>query len=220
MGRTLITGAACGLGREIAIHLSKKGYSVVAHYHSSEKEALSLQQEYGVEIIQGDLRDVHSFVKKLNDIENVIHNVGNFIPKKSIDTSEDEWRELFETNVHAPFIINQALFPLKRIVTIGVAGIHRVRTVSYASAYTTTKAALLSYTRSLSRELAEAGTTVNMVSPGVLENSVDLEESENRLPMGRPGELSEVARVVSFLLEDGSGYITGQNIEVAGGLSL
>ena len=99
---------------------------------------------------------------------------------------------------------------------MGVTGLDRAITIT--PAYTMTKAALYSYTRSLAKELAPSKVKVNMISPGVMENSIDLEN--HTLPMGRPAYLAEVARVACWLLREENSYITGQNIEIAGGFGL
>ena len=75
-------------------------------------------------------------------------------------------------------------------------------------------------TKSLAAELAKSSVRVNMVSPGYIENAVDLPENTDKLPMKRPATLDELTRVIAFLLDDQSNYITGQNIDVAGGLLL
>jgi NAD(P)-dependent dehydrogenase (short-subunit alcohol dehydrogenase family) len=83
-----------------------------------------------------------------------------------------------------------------------------------------TKSNLWMFTRSLAKELAKDFVRVNMVSPGLLDISIDLKEYAATLPMKRPGSCKEVARVIAFLLEEESRYITGQNIEVSGGFGL
>src|SRR4029077_6351789 len=133
--------------------------------------------------------------------------------------------DLFQTNVHAPLQICQALLPSitelsGSIVNIGRAGIHIGRADSETGVYMATKAALWSLTRSLARECAPMQVTVNMVSPGQLNNSGSLQKDVSTLPMKRAGLPEEVARVIAFLFEPDNHYITGQNIEVAGGLGL
>ncbi|MFN4173520.1 MAG: SDR family oxidoreductase [Parachlamydiaceae bacterium] len=231
---TLITGGAIRLGAEIARELASTGRNIVIHYNRNRQAADVLKNELktkGVyaESIQGDFssrKSVSEFLGRYDfDTEFLIHNVGNYLIDKPLHTPIEAWEDLFQTNLFAPVQITQALAPsiIKnrgRIITIGVTGINSFRADTYANAYTQTKASLLGYTKGLAKELAEFGVTVNMVSPGRLENAVDLPDDPKTDPMGRPGKLSEITRVIKFLLEPESEYITGQNLEVAGALRL
>lgn len=228
---TLVTGSAKRLGAEIARELHSKGYKILIHYNKSKKQALALAKELeGSEIVQGDFsseKEVKAFIQKLKgkDIEQVIHNVGNYAIEGPIGASLKDWNDLFQTNLFAPIQINEALFKnLKknkgRIVFIGVSGMNYEKADTYATAYLQSKTALLGYSRALAKELAPSQVTVNMVSPGLLDIAVDYEKVKKDLPMKRAGTPREVARVVAFLLDKESSYITGQNIEVAGALKL
>ncbi len=233
----IITGGAKGLGAEICKCLAAKGHNLLIHYNTSALEAFQIKEtcrEFGVkaECIQGDFsssESVDKFLRNLLDnsfkIEILVNNAGNYCIKSQLETSDAEWQALFQTNLHAPVALVRALLPTLieqrgAIINIGVAGINQVHADIYCTAYTASKLALWMTTRSLARELAPRGVRVNMVSPGVLDNSIDKQRLQPQLPMQRPGSLHEVARVVAFLLETESGYITGQNIEVAGGLRL
>jgi NAD(P)-dependent dehydrogenase (short-subunit alcohol dehydrogenase family) len=234
---TLVTGAAKHLGRQIALLLAQKGHPVVIQYHYSEKEALDTCEEIRLlggeaSTIQGDFTTLDStkafieaYKTKFPDTKNLINNVGNYIVKKALSTDMPTAYELFQTNVHVPFCLASELAnPIKvakgSIINIGTSGLHSFRADDRAPLYTATKMALFSLTKSLAKELAPFAVRVNMVSPGQLEESVDLRDDVSLFPMGRAGKGSEVARMVAFLLEEESCYITGQNIEVAGGLGL
>lgn len=235
--RTLITGAAKGLGAEIAKELASKGYSLVIHYNESHESAKSIAEEcraFGVEvdIIQGDFSTpdstqdfIRRYIKNFSATENIINNVGNYFIKSTLNTLVSEWQEIYQTNFFAPLEIIQALVQNLKdnkgaIINIGVVGIGDVRADTYSSAYTSSKLSLWMLTRSLAKELVVDQVRVNMVSPGYMENSVDIPADLFRLLMGRMASLSEVAGVVSFLLDKDNSYITGQNIEVAGGVRL
>jgi NAD(P)-dependent dehydrogenase (short-subunit alcohol dehydrogenase family) len=233
MSWTLVTGAAKGLGREIALHLAKEGKHILIHYRTSQKEAESLKlelQALGVkaEVVAGDFSSIdriHQFTKQLKNfsIEGLVNNVGNYAQGSAATTSPEIALELYHTNVLAPLMIAQALLPsLKEnhgsIVNIGITGCSTVSANVHRTLYTTTKTTLYQLTRSLAKELGPDGVNVNMVSPGYLENSVDLPPTLEHIPMGRLGKLSEAAQVVVFLMHPHNRYITGQNIEVAGGL--
>lgn len=233
---TLITGGAKRLGAALCLELAKRGFSILVHYCKSEDEALKVANEcrnlgVAAEIIQGDFSSqaathqfIHSCLTRFADIENLINNVGNYLIKSAANTSSDEWNSLFQTNLHAPFALSQAFLPalIKNrgsIINIGIAGVANHTADTKYSAYRISKGALWLLTKSLAKELAPKDVCVNMVSPGYLENAIDLPDTFD-LPMRRPAALQEVTRVVAFLLEKESHYITGQNIEVSGGIRL
>lgn len=199
--RALVTGGTKGLGAAIARTLRSEGYSVVVHGSTGDVQGDFSSRE-GVEAF------LHDYLSRYGETEVLINNVGPFLVESGLKTHPDDWYNLFQTNLHAPFLLSQALAPtLKSIVNIGIAGLGRADT--YSTAYTAAKAALLSLTKSLAKEMR---CQVNMVSPGYLENSVVLP------PGQKPVSLNEVSQLVAFLLKHPS--ITGQNIEVAAGVRL
>lgn len=231
---TLVIGGAKGLGAEICRFLSAQGHAVIVHYNKSSKEAEEVAEicrKNGTPAgtVQGDFATKDStllfttrVLKKFPEIKNIVYNVGNYFIGPASETSVEGWYDLFQSNLNAPFIIIQSLLPLIKkyrggIVTIGTVGIGHVAADTYSTAYRCTKMGLLMLTKSLAKELASSFVNVNMVSPGYLENSVDL---PNQLPMARPALLIEAARLVYFFLQDENKYITGQNIELAGGVKL
>ncbi|MCH9609897.1 MAG: 3-oxoacyl-[acyl-carrier-protein] reductase FabG [Chlamydiales bacterium] len=217
----LVTGGARQLGAAICKKLAGLGKRVVIHYNTSQKEAVELSKQCPhSEIIQGDfthgLEDfIRRYKKHFPSTEGLINNVGNFaLGKASSITTLDP---LLQTNLTAPILLTNALLPSVKknkgsIVNIGTSGLCNpwVR----ATPFGLTKAALLFYTRSLAKELAPFNVSVNMISPGQLKHSEDLPQ---KLPMGRAGTVEEVADLIATLLEQK--YITGQNIEIAGGYS-
>ncbi|MCE2983419.1 MAG: SDR family oxidoreductase [Parachlamydia sp.] len=228
---TLVTGGAKRLGAHLCETLISMQQPVVIHYNTSQKEAFDLSEKLKgeggvVATIQGDFSSVEStleFAARYNAefgrTKALINNVGNFIIKGALATEVEEWVSLFQTNLHAPFILIKALTPSLIaekgvIVNIGVSGLER-GPHTFSAAYTLTKEALLGLTRSFSKELAPKGVRVNMISPGYLDFSVYLPKE---LPMGRPAYGHEVGHALGFLLDPQSSYITGQNIEIAGGV--
>lgn len=228
---TLVTGAAKGLGKEIALTLAKKGYNLLIHYNKSSREAeevMRLCQEAGVQskVVQGDFSSLEStqrFISLLHNVEHLVNNVGNFLIKPGLETPVDVWQDLYQVNFLAPLAIIQGLIHSIReyngtIINIGCVGV--LRADSKYTAYTSTKMSLYMLTKSLAKQLAPDLVRVNMVSPGELENSVSLSERGLALPMRRAGKCQEVADTVAFLVDPKNGYITGQNIEVGGALAL
>jgi NAD(P)-dependent dehydrogenase (short-subunit alcohol dehydrogenase family) len=230
---TLVTGGSKRLGAALCLALAEKGRSVVVHYNQSQKEAFDVVaqcQALGTQAaaIQGDFSSVASvknfverYLQQFPETETLINNVGDYLIRSALQTSIDEWITLFQVNLHTPFILTQALIPSLirnqgQIINIGVSGLHRKAANTYSTAYTLTKQGLWGLTLAAAKELAPQGVRANMVSPGQLDISVD----RHPIPMGRPASCWEVCRVVNFLLDPDSAYLTGQNIEVAGGLGL
>jgi NAD(P)-dependent dehydrogenase (short-subunit alcohol dehydrogenase family) len=234
---TLVTGAAKGLGAAICLELAAKRIPVIIHYDRSENEALSIAQQCRnlkgqAEIIHGNFATPHNvelflqeYLSRFPTTRNLINNVGNYLICSPSKTAVADWRDLYQVNLFTPLQLIEVLLPSIQtfqgsIVNIGAAFIQNVMADTHATAYTATKLSLWMATKSLAKELVAAGVRVNMVSPGHMENSVDLPEEFADLLWQRPGKLSEVARAVSFLLDPNNSYITGQNIEVGGGLGL
>lgn len=231
---TLVTGGAVRLGAEICRAAGRAGRNIVIHYRHSQEQALHLQKElqgYGVyaEAIQGDFSTpqstasfLESYCKRFPDTDAVVNNVGNYSvgPPSSADLAD-----LMQVNAYAPLAIIQALLPSLlenqgRIINIGMAGAASEAAQLHAFAYNVSKQTLAAITKSLARELAVYGVAVNMVSPGYLEHSIEMPSVLSKIPAGRVGRFEEVARAVSFFLQRENGYITGQNLEVAGGVKL
>lgn len=238
MGKwTLVTGGAKGLGSEICLQLAAQGHAIVVHYNTRQaaaEEVAAKCRAFGVhsDTIQGDFSTRRStenflghYLSRFSQTKSLVNNVGNFLIKPPSQTSYEEFEAMFQNNLFAPFLLMHGLCDsLKNcsgaIVNLGVAGIETVHACTYCTAYSAAKLSLWMLTKSFARELAPFHVRVNMVSPGYLETSIDLPKDLSKLPMQRPGTLQEVARTVAFLLHPDSSYITGQNIEVAGGIRL
>lgn len=231
----LVTGGGKGIGREICRHLAQGGHDLVIHYRKSKSEALHtaeecLKKQVAVETLYGDFTTLESlnlfiatYLDRFPESRGIVNNVGDYLIASLKETPQESWLSLFQSNLFAPIFLIQALLPSLiasqgSIVNLGVAGLNttaKMKTAAYAAA----KSALLHYTRSLAKELASEHVRVNMVSPGYTETSVDLEDS-SKPPFGRSAYLSEVAYLVATLFSKETAYITGQNIEVAGGVGL
>ena len=237
MAWTLVTGGAKGLGAEICRQLARRRHNLIIHYNKSLSQANQVAQECrqnGVEValLQGDFSSNEStnrfcdqLLNQFEATQNLVNNVGNFLVKPIGETTFEEWHEIFQNNFYVPVSIIKALIPSLiqhrgGIVNIGVAGLNSHWADTYSPAYNAAKAALWTATRAYAKDLLAKGVRVNMVSPGYLENAVDLPHNPSSLPMGRPGSLAEAAHFVCELLSPQGAYITGQNLEVAGGIRL
>ncbi len=237
MAWTLVTGGAKGLGKEICLALAKQGHNILVHFRKSREAAEKVADECrgcGVlsETVQADFstpEGIQGLLDRLREqaweVKFLINNVGNFFEGAPSETPAETWYALFQTNLHAPFLLIRGLLPeivsqQGAIVNIGSVGCHEMRGDAKYTAYSLTKKSLYFLTKSFAKEVAKEGVRVNMVSPGELENSVTLSCRRENLPLGRAGTLREAADVVRFLLLPENAYITGQNIEVAGGFAL
>lgn len=237
MNWTLVTGGAKNLGAAICKELARQKYPVVIHFRQSVKEAHAVLQEcrrfnVEAECIQGDFSTREStqkflieYKEKFPQTKSLINNVGNYFIGSSLKTPEEQWDDLFQTNLHAPFMLIKNLMPsIKQlqgsVINIGIAGLNTSRVDHYSTVYTMAKAGLLMLTQSLAAELAPDLVRINMISPGYLDTAVDLPQELTKIPMKRPAKNQEVADLIAFLLSDKAQYITGQNIEIAGGTRL
>lgn len=230
---TLVTGGSKNLGAALCLALAKQGRAIAIHYHHSAQEAFEIVDQCRAmgsqaEAIQGDFNSVSSvkdfierYLRQFSETDTLINNVGDYLIGSALNTSTEDWMHLFQVNLHTPFMLMQALSPSLirnkgNMINIGASGLHRHAAHTYSTAYSLTKQGLWALTLSLARELASRDVRVNMVSPGQLNLSID----QPKIPMNRPVTCHEVCRVVNFLLDPDSAMITGQNIEVAGGLGL
>lgn len=232
----LVTGSCVRTGREIALRLARDGWRVVVHGKpGAEADAESAASECrrlgGQAVValsdisteEGCLRLARSLPPGRLDL--LVHNVGIYRTGAILSTSAQDWSAMLRANLDAPFHLSRLLVPRmppgSSIVAIGYAGTSRLAGALRTGAYSVTKTGLLVLMRSLALELGPSGIRVNVVSPGQLENSVDLpEDISRRVPLGRAGRTREVADAVAWLASEEASYVTGQDLEVAGGLML
>ena len=235
MKTAFVSGSAKRLGKEIALRLAQKGYFVWMHYHHSHAEAeetlqLIKQNNGDGNIISGDISkhqdviDMALTVKKTSHtIDVLINNVGIYKIGNLLHYHVNDFEETIQTNlVGSYYMIDRflPLFPLSggSIINIGYSGVEYLTASINNTAYTISKTGLLILTRSYAHALGSRNIRVNMVSPGQLSNSVDLSENVKQIiPLGRFGECHDIVHTVEFLLSDNASYITGVNIDIAGG---
>lgn len=233
----LVTGGGRRIGAEIARRLHAEGMRLVLHYHSSDHDARQLQETLNdirpdsVVLIKGDLLDNHKIThlaqqstEVFTRLDALINNASTFFPTPVGKTSEEDWDNLFGTNLKAPFFLAQATaVELKKNqgVIVNIADVYGERPLKNHSVYSAAKAGLIMLTRALARELAPE-VRVNAVAPGAIlwpdngQDEVALQRLISRTPLKRLGTPREIADTVLFLIKD-AGFISGQVIPVDGG---
>ncbi len=236
----LVTGASRGIGRAIAERLAKDGYTVLINYHSNTEAAEATKSAIEAnggqaELLPFDVSDGKSIEAALTawnavhegeHISVLVNNAGIRKDGLLVFMGEEDWHEVIRTTTEGFYYTTKHVLPAMvrarngRIVNIssisGVSGLPGQ--VNYSAA----KAALIGATKALSKEVAARKVTVNAVAPGFIatDMTADLDEAELKktIPAGRFGQPEEVAALVSFLCSDEAAYITGQVIEIAGGI--
>ena len=239
----LVTGAARGIGRAIALGLGREGYDVAIHYHTSEEGARSLQRELEAMgrravLCRADLTDgaaaaaaAERAAAALGPISLLVNNAGIAAQRLFQDTDSALWRRMFAVNVDAAYYAIQAVLPAmlheKEGCIINISSIWGQRGASCEVAYSTTKAALIGLTRSLAMELAPSHIRVNCVAPGVINTDMvqvlgqeTLADLAQETPLGRLGTPEDIAQAVAFLADSRSSFITGQVLTADGGFIL
>jgi 3-oxoacyl-[acyl-carrier protein] reductase len=236
--KALVTGSSTGIGKAIALDLASRGFDVVIHYRRSMDAAKQTCEEAiarGVKAIPiaADVTNpqeaaslVNLAAEQLGGLSVLVNNVGNYVEVPTLEVSVADWQEMINSNLNATFYVTRAAIPhlesagWGRIVNMGFASAQNLLARKYITPYVIAKTGVMIYTKSIARDLITKDITANVVSPGVAENSIDLEEFLVNLPTGRPATLKEMTDAVWFFVNPDSGYITGQILEVAGGWNL
>jgi NAD(P)-dependent dehydrogenase (short-subunit alcohol dehydrogenase family) len=233
----VVTGGARRLGRHLALRLSAQGYDIICLYRASEVDALTLEREIGA----GGRRarclrtDISRRTEVAAAFENIcaqegrvdllVNNVGNYNPQDVTRLDPTVWDDTIGANLSGAYYCCYHALGLMpdggQIINIGMAGLEGIRANRYGADYYVSKTGLLVLTRALAAGYADRKIRVNMISPGQLDNSINLpgpDEIGQEAPLARPGTLDDVAQALLYLLE--AGYVTGVNLDVAGGYRL
>ena len=232
MKYALITGGTRGIGLATAKLFSERGYLVTALY-SSDEEAAARARELlpQVNFIRADVSEesaVKGVIESLPALDVLVNNAGVASFGQVQDISFEEWERVMRVNAGGAFLT--AKHAVKKLLARGGA-IVNVSSVwgevggSCESVYSSSKGALIAFTKALAKELAPSNVTVNCVSPGVIDTEMNArfqgEERvalEREIPLGRFGRAEEVAEAILFLAE--ARYITGQSLMIDGGFAL
>jgi 3-oxoacyl-[acyl-carrier protein] reductase len=238
----IVTGARRGLGRQISIALAGAGADVVANSRKFEdggedlRETLEAQGGGSAIVVEGSVtesdtveRIVQKALEKFGKIDFLVNNAGIIQRNKFLDITDGEWNSIISVNLHGVFKCCQAIAKVMvkqhhgRIINIGsIAG---KRGSAFYAHYAASKGALINLTKTMAKELGRYGILVNAIDPGrimtdLLMKSFHTERKRwlNETPLHRLGSPQEVAGVVLFLVSELASYVTGETIEVNGGV--
>jgi len=234
----IVTGAARGLGRAVAVRLRQRGASVAVNVRGKER-AQRVASEIGEDVlaVEGDIAAdgipdaiVGQTFDRFGRIDILINNAALPLTTRFERISAEEWRRAMEVNLTAPFLLIQAVLPhmkrqrYGRVVNISSTGGRMVSTLGGAH-YTSSKTGLLGLTRAAAKELGPYGITVNAVCPGMIDTELTRESASGELlerlardyPVPRLGTAVEVADLICFAASERAGYITGASLDINGG---
>ncbi|GAB2953424.1 SDR family NAD(P)-dependent oxidoreductase [Nonomuraea fastidiosa] len=239
----LVTGGTRGIGRSVVLHLARAGANVITCYRSDDEAAGRLEGELKEtegthHVLKADVADPAQVTRlvaecrsRYGSLRTVVHNAGviSHVPFAALDG--EEWHRVLDTNLSSAYYLTREVLPLlsegSSVIYIGSKA--SLVGIPLRAHYTAAKAGLMGLARSLSKELGGKGIRVNVVAPGIIDTvepgdaadaALDqrLEEYRKRSPLGRLGRPEDVAHVVAFLAGDGAAYITGETVNVDGGL--
>ncbi len=232
----LVTGSSRGIGGDIALKLAEKTKGVAVHYHSQRQKAESVVETIRIKggqgaVFQADLTKekeagslVQNVITEFGRIDILVNNFGPILVKPWQEVTAAEWEETFRSNLlSALFCIREVLPNMRdrkwgRIINLGYSRVEQLVSFQTITPYAAAKTGLLILTRSVAVSEASSGITVNMVSPGLMEDGVF--PANTNIPAGRLGTFQDVSGAVQFLVSRKAGYITGTNVVVAGGWKL
>ena len=236
MGRVaLVTGGTRGIGAAISRNLRDAGRDVIAAYAGNEHAAKEFEENTGIKTVKVDVSNfdqVHEAVTKIKTdmgpVEILVNNAGITRDSTMHRMSFEQWKDVIDTNLSGVFNCSRAVIEdmrelnFGRIVNIGSingqAG--QYGQVNYAA----TKSGIHGFTKALAQEGAAKGITVNAIAPGYVDTDMVravppevLEKIVAKIPVGRLGQASEIARGVSFLCSEEAGFVTGSTMSINGG---
>ncbi|MGN5375722.1 acetoacetyl-CoA reductase [Sphingomonas hankookensis] len=231
----IVTGGTRGIGEAISLALNEMGVTVAANYAGNDEKAKAFSDRTGIAAFKWDVGDfeatqagVKAVEEAIGPVDIVVNNAGITRDGTLLKMSYEMWDDVIRTNLGGCFNLAKATFPgmrdrkWGRIVNIGSingqAG--QYGQVNYAAA----KSGIHGFTKALAQEGARFGVTVNAIAPGYIDTDMVaavpadvLEKIVAKIPVGRLGQASEIARGVAFLCSEEGGFVTGSTLSINGG---
>ena len=237
----IVTGAAKGIGKAIALAFAAEGCNIVLNYHSHlDEETVKEIEAFGVicKPVQGDVSDfafaadmIKTVKKELGSVDVLVNNAGITKDMLLMRMTEEQFDDVINTNLKGTFntIRHLSRYLLKQRAgkIINISSVSGILGNAGQSNYAASKAGVIGLTKSVARELASRGICVNAVAPGFVETEMTAvlpektqEELKKQIPLGRAGQVQDIANAVAFLASPESDYITGQILSVDGGMAI
>ena len=239
----LVTGGSRGIGKAVCLELARQGANVAVNYAGraqAAEEVAAACRELGVEAfaVQADVADaaaVDAMVKEVaarfGRVDILVNNAGITRDKLALQMKEEDFDAVLDTNLKGAFLCMKAVYrPMMKQRygrIINLSSVVGLRGNAGQANYAASKAGLIGMSKSIAKELASRGVTVNLVAPGFIDTEMTAVLPEaardallKSIPMARLGQPEDVARAVAFFAAEESGYITGQVLCVDGGMAV
>lgn len=237
----LVTGAARGIGKSIALALSAQGAHVVFNYRGDESKAMTLKEEldkvggkatglkFDVTDYESMTKAIDEFTKSVGPISGLVNNAGVSKDTLLLRLKPEEISSIIDTNLKGAMMVTQALsrnfLKAENVSIVHMSSIVGLMGNPSQAAYAASKAGLIGFSKSVAKELASRNLRSNVICPGFIQtdmtdalNEKAKEEYSKSIPLGRFGTSEEVANLTCFLLSRASSYLTGEVIKIDGGL--
>lgn len=237
----LITGGTRGIGKQIALTFAKEGYNIAINYRTENEDLKNTKKEIEENNVkcftfQGDVtnfKDCEQFVKQIveefGNIDVLVNNAGITRDTLLMRMKEEDFKQVIDTNLIGTFNVTKNvignMIKARNGRIINISSVVGISGNAGQTNYSASKAGIIGFTKSLAKEVASRNITVNAVAPGFIETQMtdvlkeDIkEEIAKKIPLKRMGTPQDVANVVKFLASNDSSYITGQVINIDGGM--
>lgn len=236
-----ITGGTRGIGKQIAITLAKDGYDIAINYRKENDDLKNIKNEIEKTnakflAVKGDVTDfdstqqmVNDIIKEYGKIDVLVNNAGITKDTLLVRMKKEEFEDVIDVNLIGTFNITKNVIPYmikqRKGRIINISSVVGISGNAGQTNYSASKAGIIGFTKSLAKEVGSRNILVNAVAPGFIETQMtDIlkdevkEEISKKIPLKRMGTVEDVANVVKFLTSEDSSYITGQVIQVDGGM--